>query len=755
MDGVLAFELHQLGWFSFEQLCRTICREIWRQPIEVYSRGPDGGRDGFLYGPWREDVAESPGILQCKHTAVPSSHLTPSDMKTELKKVEKHVTAGRCDVYVVMTNARVTGDSAAAIAEAFRGVGVRKVLILGYESLCELLTQEKALRALVPRLYGLGDLSEILDERHYAQAEAILAMMHDHLARLVPVEAHRAAHRALRNQRFALLVGRPGSGKSSIAASLAIGAMDLYDARPVKLSRIEELHDRWNPREPDQFFWLDDAFGPTQYEYMAADAWNRATPAVAAALRGGARLVVTSRDYVYAAAREDLKVSAFPLLDEATVVIEVESFKREEREQILYNHLRLGGQPGQVLEAMRPEDLEAAAADASFLPELARRLGDPLFTRKLYVCSRESLLDFFRRPTRFLLEVLVNLDQASRAALGLVHLHGNHLPSPYEAAPGDEEFLRRLGISLGDALRALVSLDGSLLRLVSVAGDRWWQFQHPTFTDAYEQWLSGQPELLAEYVKSARIDDLVRTITCGEVGLEGAVVAPRPLYDLVASRLLEARPTAGWQPYSHWKRNVFSFLRHRCDDEFLRLLITRDMRIVDEAFDIGLYLSAHTVERALARRFLKVGLATEFHRQQLVETLTEFAVEGQDGSFLGDPQWLEFFTRDELDELDRRVLEELDRLDDRIAEELGDSDGDVSAAEESVAGYEARYPGNSYVVAARHRVENFANYEPDGDSDAWRQDESEESPPTQPPDPRRSIFEDLAAGRRPRLGDAR
>lgn len=748
MDGVLAFDLHQLGWFSFEQLCRTICREIWRQPIEVYSRGPDGGRDGFLYGPWRQDAAESPGILQCKHTAVASSHLALSDMKAELKKVKKHVAAGRCDVYVVMTNARVTGDSAAAIAEAFRGVGVREVLILGYESLCELLTQEKSLRALVPRLYGLGDLTEILDERHYAQAEAILAMMHDHLARLVPVEAHRAAHRALRLQRFALLIGRPGSGKSSIAASLALGAMDLYDARPVKLSRIEELHERWNPREPDQFFWLDDGFGSTQYEYTAADAWNRATPSIAAALRGGARVVVTSRDYVYAAAREDLKLSAFPLLEEATVVIEVESFTREEREQILYNHLRLGRQPPEVLEDIRPEDLEAVAADASFLPELARRLGDPLFTQKLHVRSRERLLDFFRRPTPFLLEVLLNLDRASRAALGLVHLHGNHLASPYAAAPGDDEFLRRLGVGLGDALRSLVPLDGSLLRLVSVAGDRWWQFQHPTFTDAYERWLSEQPELLAEYIKSARLQDLARTITCGAVGLEGAVVAPQPLYDLVATRLIEARSTEGWQQLSNWKRTVFSFLRHRCDDEFLRLLIARDRRIVDEAFDIGLYLSAHTVERDLARRLLDVGLATELHRHQLVDTLTDYAVEGHDGSFLGDAQWLAFFTKAELDELDQRVLEELDGLDDRIAEDLSNSEGDASSADESVAGYEARYPGNPHVAAARERVENFSNYEPDAKSDAWKQDESEESPPSQPANPRRSIFDDVAAGTR-------
>lgn len=740
---MIEFDLHQLGWFSFEQLCRTICREVWQQPVEAYSRGPDGGRDGSFYGSWRDGSAESPAVLQCKHTSSPGSHLSLSDVTPELDKVKAHVAAGRCEVYILMTNARVTGDSAAAIEEAFRAVGVRKVTTLGYEAICELLTEHKALRALVPRLYGLGDLTEILDDRHYAQAEAILAMMHDHLARLVPVEAHRAAHRALRQHRFALLIGRPGSGKSSIAASLAMGAMDLYDARPIMLARIEDLHDRWNPREPNQLFWLDDGFGATQYEFTTADSWNRATTQIAAALRGGARFIVTSRDYVYAAARGDLKVSAFPLLEEASVVIEVESFTREEREQILYNHLRLGGQEPAVLEAMRSEDLEAVAADPSFLPELARRLGDPLFTREVHVRSRDSLLDFFRRPTPFLLEVLLNLDGPSRAALGLVHLRGNRLPSPYAKAPGDDEFLQRVGVHLSEALGALPTLDGSLLRLVSVGGDRWWQFQHPTFTDAYQLWLEGHPELLAEYISSARIDDLVRTVTCGNVGLEGAVVVPSSVYQAVAIRLLDSRPKAGWQQISDWKRAVFSFLGRRCDGEFLRVFVGRAPKVVDEAFDIGLSLSAHTTERLLARALLDQGLATEAHRVELVELLTGYAVEGLDGSFLGDSQWLEFFSPAELRELDGRVLAEIDALEDRISEDLSNSEGDASGADESVRGYESRYPGNPQVAAARERIEHFTNGEPDTDSEAWRDEEGEKSPPAQPVNRDRSIFDDL------------
>lgn len=51
-DSTVAFvDLHQLGWFAFEQLSRTICREVYGQPVEAYSHGPDGGVDGALLGP--------------------------------------------------------------------------------------------------------------------------------------------------------------------------------------------------------------------------------------------------------------------------------------------------------------------------------------------------------------------------------------------------------------------------------------------------------------------------------------------------------------------------------------------------------------------------------------------------------------------------------------------------------------------------------------------------------------------------------
>jgi hypothetical protein len=662
---------------------------VYGQPIEAYTRGRDRGRDGTWLGPWTGDGGRSRrAVLQCKHTGKPDGRLTQGEIKPELPKIRRHVAAGRCDVYLLMTNKSVSAATAEAIDARVRSVGVDQVIIQGYDALCELLAERKALRAMIPRLYGLGDLTEILDERAYAQAAAVLTTMHDDLARLVPVAARRAAHDALREHRFTLLLGPPGSGKTAIAASLAVGAIDRYDARVIKLSRPGELADRWNPHERSQLFWLDDAFGATSFDQTTTEEWNRITPTLEAALRGGAHVIATSRDYVYAAAKDTLKTSAFPRLNEATVVIKVEDLTTDERHQILYNHLRLGRQPQTFLHKLEPQALEAAAAHEHFLPELARRLGEPLFTKRLRYPTGPALIDFVARPHMFLREVLVNLDPPTRAALGLVHLRGGRLPSPYEAAPGDQDFLDRVGTTLSMCLRALTTLEGGLLRLVHLNGQRWWEFHHPSLTDAYRTWLAAEPELLREYLMSTPPEELARTVTCGDVELAGALIVPVSLQRIVAERFLSARPSgAGWEEYRDWDRVVCSFLAYRCDDPFLRTWVELEPEILRHAFSIGLWLGAHTTERDLALRLLGAGVAGDTQRRRVVKTLTGYALSAEDGSFLADDEWLRFFADTELADLDReverRTLPRIERLVE--AEQDAHRDGGYDASDELLA----------------------------------------------------------------------
>ena len=65
------------------------------------------------------------------------------------------------------------------------------------------------LRMMVPRVYGLGDLFQIIDERASLQARYIISAMGDDLRCFVTTDAHRRSVEALTRHGFVLLLGIP------------------------------------------------------------------------------------------------------------------------------------------------------------------------------------------------------------------------------------------------------------------------------------------------------------------------------------------------------------------------------------------------------------------------------------------------------------------------------------------------------------------------------------------------------------------
>jgi Transposase, Mutator family len=83
--------------------------------------------------------------------------------------------------------------------------------------------ENKRLRLLVPRIYGLGDFSQILDERDYTQAKALLASLSEDLSKVVLTSAYHRAADPLDQHGFVLLIGEPSPGKTTIASMLSMG----------------------------------------------------------------------------------------------------------------------------------------------------------------------------------------------------------------------------------------------------------------------------------------------------------------------------------------------------------------------------------------------------------------------------------------------------------------------------------------------------------------------------------------------------
>jgi hypothetical protein len=462
--GNFQIPLHELGWKAFQDLAGTIFRTVMGPSYQTFNVSKDGGRDGAFEGTWntRADFWMSGTFtIQCKFFSGANRILQKSDLADELTKAKKLAQEGRAQNYLVFTNASVTGDTEKEIGKMFCEIpGIRNCKTFAGEWICQTIAENPKLRMLVPRIYGLGDLSQILDTRAYEQAKELLSLLGNDLAKYVPTQAFRDSAHALIEHGFVLLLGAPAAGKSSIAAALAAGALDNWKCLTLKISYPADLKRHWNPNEK-QFFWVDDAFGVTQYDRSLATTWNQILPELNGILKSGSKILLTSRDYIYRVASYDLKTGAFPLLANAQVIVNVEDLSVDEKEQILYNHVKLGSQSQFFRRQVKPY-LPKVASNRNFLPEIARRLGDPTFTQRLKI-TEEELCKFVEEPEAFLREILHNLDGPSKAAIGLVFMRGGRLDSPVSITEEEISALGMFGATPASIRLALSTLDGSLI----------------------------------------------------------------------------------------------------------------------------------------------------------------------------------------------------------------------------------------------------------------------------------------------------
>jgi len=607
-----------------------------------------------------QEHLSGPFVIQCKFTSKINYVLKASDLSDEVGKAKKLVAQGLCDSYVLMTNAGLSGTGAGKIESIFKTAGVKHVAIFGSTWISQQIRESKRLRMLVPRVYGLGDLSQILDERAYVQARTILESMREDLAKVVVTDAYRRAVDAINKHSFVLLIGEPAAGKTTIASLLAMAALDQWNASTLKLDDPGKVAEHWNPDEPSQFFWLDDAFGVTQYEDFLVHRWNHILPQIRPMLRKGAKIVMTSRDYIYNRARKDLKESAFPLLKESQVVIDVHDLSADEKHQILYNHLKLGNQPRSFRTEIKSY-LEGVASHQRFIPETARRLADPLFTKDLFI-DQYYIGQFVEKREQLLQDILQGLDTSSKAALALIYMRNGRLESPVELQPSETQALERLGSDLGGCIAALEALKGSLVLYSHASGESIWQFKHPTIGDAYAALLIQNPEHLGIFIRGSTPERLIEQVTCGDVGIEKAVVVPKALFPQMLEKLQEVSQSKSYK--SAWlstfgaKRALQGFLARRCAKEFLSLYLQDNPSLLNQVSEPGLFLDT-VPEVRLAQRLHEFGLLPEEKRKKFVETVSNYALDGQDANAVDDDGIRSLFTDDEFEELMQRVRTEL------------------------------------------------------------------------------------------------
>ncbi|TRO40754.1 hypothetical protein EQ831_13820 [Pseudomonas sp. ALS1279] len=668
-------ELHTLGWKAFQDLCSQICEEVLKLPISIYREAQDGGQDAVFLSKSVHDEYYDFGTIQCKFTSKPDKKLRPSDLAPELDSIKKLINEGMATHYYFITNMSIDAPIAKQIRSTLSELGVKHPEVYGKEWITLKIRESARLRALVPRVYGLGDLSIILDGRKAEQTQALLGHLKSELKSYVPTEAHRKAVKCLESNGIVLLLGAPATGKSMIAAVLATAALDDIEHRCFQLDGPSEITSHWNPNEAGGFYWIDDAFGASQLRNDYVDTWISIMSKVKTAITNGNRFVLTSRQHVWATAKEKLGTRNHPGFSDGHAIVNVGDITIEERAQILYNHIKNGAQEKNWKSQVKPH-LHELASNENFIPEIARRLSNPHYTEKVKT-TLHDLKSFVSNPKTFLSDTINELDPKLQATLLLIFFNRSILTQENISTPQTTNAAKKLEISPPEIFYGLNILEGSFIRKRVEKYKVFWTFSHPTIADALSHKLATRPDLVEIYLGGAKIEELLSETYCeGAPTVPDAILIPKNFFPTLYKRLSETPHEPALN------RSLFNYLEARTPDHALEKILCNDPEMLDRKPEPNSWDICLDPRIRLFARAHELGLLGRRHLEQAESLLEEAITKDLDSSFIEEDSILSLISPKKLMLITSKILEQSESdIADHIHDVLDNPDNTISPME--------------------------------------------------------------------------
>jgi hypothetical protein len=384
--GTSKYNLEQLGWFNFEQLIRTLLRNLVGSGLSTFSGSVDKGRDATFSGeatsfPSESDRWSGEWIFQVKHRAY--STRGAGAVRKELKRtfpaeVKRILNSHHheCQNYVAITNCPLTAQDKDELHAFIRSTNkdIQQIAVLGEADLQELLDGHPKVVSAFPQILGLSQLRELVEWGLHRRSLEYLHTAQAEIATFVATTPYLSAIELLHKQHFCVLSGPPKMGKTctayALAASFSALSYEVYDLRNQR-----DFYDAYRD-DGKQLFICDDVFGDISMLAAERDDWTRGFMRLMGSLGRDHKLVWTAREYILkeALASSRFKEERPALTTTDTVTVAVDHLSRLERAMILYNHARVVNLPTEVRDYLRGEACITITDHPNYSPESIRQL---------------------------------------------------------------------------------------------------------------------------------------------------------------------------------------------------------------------------------------------------------------------------------------------------------------------------------------------------------------------------------------------
>lgn len=584
MDG---FDIGRITDADFEALCRDLLGQVLGVRFEIFAAGKDGGVDLRYVGPSGETW-----IVQCKHWAGSGranllAHMAGKEKrKVDLLRPDRYLLATSVELNPAAKD-RLFADLAPWVRDTGDLWGVREIVE-------ELRTRDDIVRRHI-RLWlnSTAVLQAMLANGIRTRTQMLAADTEATLLTYVPNPSLSRALELLDEQHVCIIAGVPGVGKTTLAQVLA-AAHVAKGFELIEISEdVEEAFTAWRD-EQYQIFYYDDFLGQTTLDDKLRKNEESRLLRLLDHIRRNPRkrVVLTTREYILAQARQRYERLGNANFDPLTCVIDLADYKLDIRAQMLYNHVYFAdlsnaqkaafADPAAHLPIIRHHNfnprlvaLTLAMTSAEVKPdmvpvEVCRSLNDPSHLWAHVVENQLSPAQVTLLQTIYSIGA-ANIEPLRTAWQSLVRLRGEHYP--------EEEFRKSLSV-----------LDGTMVQIFDYEGTVRVVLGNPSIRDFMADYLASRPRALFLLLRSTVHYEQLESLWTRLRADNHADL--RLMVEHQLMRLLYAEPLSGSLPNVLPRRLLTAFyIADLFEDEVFRARVFEELAgdvasLVDECVDL-------------------------------------------------------------------------------------------------------------------------------------------------------------------------